>query len=66
MNLTFVWLIGYIHTNSQTTEETKYVYITSSIHCLGEFTDQEIYSAFVAFDLDKNNFVGMYSIWGVL
>jgi serine/threonine-protein phosphatase 2B regulatory subunit len=32
----------------------------------GKFTDQEIYEAFVAFDLDKNNFVGAAEIRHVL
>merc|ERR550537_617517 len=32
----------------------------------GKFTDQEIYDAFVAFDLDKNNFVGAAEIRHVL
>jgi len=32
----------------------------------GKFTDEEIYEAFVAFDLDKNNFVGAAEIRHVL
>jgi Ca2+-binding EF-hand superfamily protein len=32
----------------------------------GKFTDEEIYEAFVSFDLDKNNFVGAAEIRHVL
>ena len=32
----------------------------------GKFTDEEIWEAFVAFDLDKNNFVGAAEIRHVL
>jgi hypothetical protein len=32
----------------------------------GKFTDEEIYEAFVAFDLDKNNFIGAAEIRHVL